>query len=379
MIHVNPTVLWYLARTYAAHLLFLLCAFMALIYLFDTVELIRRAGKRPDIPLFLILQMGILKLPEALEVVLPFAVLFSAMFTFWQLNKRYELVVMRAGGFSVWQFLLPVLGVAVLSGVVYTAALNPLGALFLSKFEALERTHLTRQNNQIAIFREGLWLRQSGDAEGEHVILHARKISQPDWTLHDVTALYFDDADMLLKRVDAPTANLRAGQWVFASAFARDFVKKGAVTPVNALNSARQRYAQYVLKTNLTIRDVEDSFSSAETMSFWRLPDHIQTLQNTGFDASRLQVHFHALLSQPLMFGAMILLAAAVSMRPPRLRGTLMLVMAGIFIGFCVFFLSSYLQALGASRQLPPVLAAWSPAIILTLLGISAMMTLEDG
>jgi len=75
----------------------------------------------------------------------------------------------------------------------------------------------------------------------------------------------------------------------------------------------------------------------------------------------------------------MVLLAASVSMRPPRARGTLMLVVAGIVIGFFFFFSSSFLQALGASRQIPPLLAAWAPALIAFMLGVSAIMTLEDG
>ena len=49
------------------------------------------------------------------------------------------------------------------------------------------------------------------------------------------------------------------------------------------------------------------------------------------------------------------------------------------FIGFLVFFLSSFLQTLGASQKIPVVLAAWSPAMIAFLLGLSVMMNIEDG
>jgi lipopolysaccharide export system permease protein len=114
-------------------------------------------------------------------------------------------------------------------------------------------------------------------------------------------------------------------------------------------------------------------------MSFWNLPGHIQTLESTGFETSRLRVHYHNLLSQPLFLAAMVLLAATVAMRPPRNGGTLILFAAGIFIGFLVFFMSSYLQALGYSSQIPPILSAWSPAIICFLLGLSMIIHLEDG
>ena len=79
------------------------------------------------------------------------------------------------------------------------------------------------------------------------------------------------------------------------------------------------------------------------------------------------------------MFAAMVLLAATVSIRPPRFRGAAVLFAIGIFIGFVVFFASGFLQALGASGQIPAMLAAWSPALICFLLGLSVMMNLEDG
>jgi lipopolysaccharide export system permease protein len=41
--------------------------------------------------------------------------------------------------------------------------------------------------------------------------------------------------------------------------------------------------------------------------------------------------------------------------------------------------MSSFLQALGASQQIPVILAAWSPSLICFLLGVTVMMNLEDG
>jgi lipopolysaccharide export system permease protein len=57
----------------------------------------------------------------------------------------------------------------------------------------------------------------------------------------------------------------------------------------------------------------------------------------------------------------------------------MILLAAGIGMGFVIFFLSAYLQALGASRELPPMMAAWAPALICTLGGLGVLMMTEDG
>lgn len=367
--NLSRTLSRYLAWTYFINMLLLLAALLAVVYLFDTVELIRRASKVEDVPLMLVLQMGLLKLPEVGQILFPFAILFSAMYTFWQLNRRYELVVVRAAGFSIWQFLAPVLGVAILTGIVQVGILNPVGALLIGKFEQLESTYLSRQKNQIAVFREGLWLRQetADSPDNGYLILHAEKVTQPDWVLQNVSVLFFDEADSFLRRVDSPSATLEKGRWLLEGAVLHD---------VEGLVSKKD---QYVLQTHLTAQDIEESFSSPQTLSFWRLPGHIRTLEETGFDAVRLRVHYHNLMAQPLLFAAMVLLAATVAMRPPRNRGAFGLLSIGIFMGFLVFFMSSFLQALGASQQIPVLLAAWAPALISLLLGLSVLMSLEDG
>ncbi len=385
---ITMTLSSYLAKRYVVNLAILLGALLAIIYLFDTVELIRRASKRADVPISLILQMSLLKLPKVGQTLFPFAVLFSAMFTFWQLTRRYELIVVRAAGFSIWQFLTPITAVAIIFGVMQMTVINPIGAVFIGKFEEMERTYLKHQDNQIAIFKEGLWLKQEILIESEtprppqtgeinsnthnnlisgYIILHAQKLQQPEWLLKNVTILYFTDTNQFLQRIDAKSALLKDNFWHINDA------------SIHKNHNVPSRVKLYKLPTTLTTKDIEESFASPDSMSFWKLPDYIRTLEQTGFDATRLKIYYHNLLSQPLMFCAMILLAATVSMRPPRSKGTFVMIATGVFIGFIIFFLSSFLQALGSSQQIPIMLAAWSPALIAFLLGLSVMMNIEDG
>ena len=54
----------YLTQNYLINTLAMLLGLLSIIYLFDTVELIRRASKVEGLSFILILQMGLLKLPE---------------------------------------------------------------------------------------------------------------------------------------------------------------------------------------------------------------------------------------------------------------------------------------------------------------------------
>ena len=366
---VTKTLGMYMSRRFLLNFLGLMGVLLLIIFVFDAIELLRRASKREDIPLSLVLEMAVLKLPDVGQIILPFAVMFGAMLTFWQLSRKYELVVIRAAGFSVWQFITPLLLAAAILGIVQMAVINPLGSALLSRFAQLEQSKLRIEQSPVALFKGGLWLRQP--TPDGYVILHAEKILPQDWSLQNVMALQFDNEDKFLRRIDSPTARLEPGQWVFTESVINELAVPRA--------SSLRAQAQFSLPTSLSRADVENSFAAPETVSFWDLPERIRTMTETGFAASRLKVHFYHLMAQPLMLMAMILLAASVAMRPPRERGGMILLAAGIGMGFVIFFLSAYLQALGASRELPPMMAAWAPALICTLGGLGVLMMTEDG
>jgi lipopolysaccharide export system permease protein len=47
--------------------------------------------------------------------------------------------------------------------------------------------------------------------------------------------------------------------------------------------------------------------------------------------------------------------------------------------GFLLYFLSSLAAALGLNSSIPLVLAAWGPAVITAILGITLLLYVEDG
>ena len=107
--------------------MFLMCC--VLIFFVDFIEMLRRAGNYSgDIPGLLLAWMTLLRLPSFSELVLPFAVLIGTIGIFLMLSRSSELVVLRAAGISVWQFMLPAMLVAFFLGVAFVLIYSPLAA-----------------------------------------------------------------------------------------------------------------------------------------------------------------------------------------------------------------------------------------------------------
>ncbi|MBV9814297.1 MAG: LptF/LptG family permease, partial [Alphaproteobacteria bacterium] len=127
--HVAKTFSAYIARQFSAWFGGVFAAMVVITFLLDYIELIRRGGAKIQATLGLLLEMAALKLPHTAQEVLPFAILFGTMLAFWRLTRNNELVVARAAGVSVWQFLSPAVIVAFLIGLVAVTIFNPIASL----------------------------------------------------------------------------------------------------------------------------------------------------------------------------------------------------------------------------------------------------------
>lgn len=363
-IGLSTTLLAYIARQFFTWFLGFLAALTGIILLVSTVDLLDRLANR-DVPLGLVLRLALLKLPFLSQEVMPFTVLFAGMTTFWRLTRSNELVVARAAGISVWQFLLPVLAVGVLIAVFTVTVLNPVASILLSRFEQVEAKYIRHQSSLLALSPSGLWLRQADD--GGQSVIHAERVSQPSMTLHRVIIFRYGDGDRFLNRIDADEATLLPGAWQLQRAQS------------SAPGSQARRHEVLEIPTELTPDKIKESFAPPETISFWSLPQFIELMEAAGFSALRHKLQLHRLLAVPVLFAAMILLSATFSLRPQRRGRVGLVILAGVLIGFLLYFLSNFVFALGLSAKIPVILAAWAPAGISMLLGFATLLHLEDG
>lgn len=341
--------------------------FVGIILIIDLIELLRRASGKESATFGVVFSMAIYKLPLTAQKTLPFAILFGGMLGFWRLNRTSELVALRASGVSAWHFLLPVILAAATLGMLKIAVVNPLGTILIGKYEQLENRYLKGRSPLMATSRSGVWLRQT--VGNRMAVIHAKGSTVKDKTLslNTVMVLLYSGNDRFEGRIDASTAALVRGAWQLkdANVIMRD------QRPV--------RKDLYTIPTTLTLNKIQDSFSSPSSISFWDLPRFAEALEATGFSALGHRLHWHSLLAEPMLYCAMILIAAVFSLRHNRRAGVLLAVAGGIGAGFVLFFVSDLVLALAHSTGVPPMLAAWAPALATAFLGVTALLHLEDG
>jgi lipopolysaccharide export system permease protein len=355
----------YFGMRFFTTLIAVLTGVFTLVILLDYVEQMRRMGDVPNVSALTVAKISLFRVPQIAERILPFCVLVGAMSCFLGLSRRLELVVSRAAGMSAWQFTAPAIVVALGVGVIGTAIYNPIAAILQEKAKRLEAEVFGNNAEGLRATVNGFWVSQRSD-KGQSII-NAAGSSEQGAALSKVSAFVFDHGNQFLERVEATTATLEAGQWRLSDA---RIYAPGSPPVVRQI---------YLLATNLTPEQVRETFSTPETVPFWQLPYYIDMAERAGLTASAYRLQYQKLLSRPFMLAAMVLLAAAFSLRFFRMGGVQKMVLGGIASGFALYIMSKLTDDLSKAALLTPMIAAWMPAVVGAMTGFVALLYQEDG
>jgi len=344
-----------------------LAVLATLLTLIDFVELSRSIGvQAKDATVMDIFGLTLLDAPAKILQIFPFAFLFGVLAAYVNLNRRSELVALRAAGVSAWRFIFPAGGAAVVIGIATILILNPIASALSDVYTRVESQMLDGDNAQ---HNKALWLRQ-GDRHTQ-VIIRASTQLGAGVQLRDVVLFVYkiDDsgAFQFSRRIEADQARLVDHHWVLSG-----------VKEANPGAEATQ-VDEITLPSTLNQRTALERFSSPQAVPFWSLPGMIARTERAGFSATPYRLQFDQLLATPLMFAAMSVLAAAFSLRLLRLGGLAQLAGSGVGLGFVLYFMGQFFNSLGRAEIIPPFMAAWLPPLLAILAGFTALCYTEDG
>lgn len=358
-----PTLAWYLGGLWLNSVVLTVLALAAFIYLMDVVDLWRQlAGKQ--VSTLTALSMSMAKVPDLIMRLLPFAVLLGSMMWLNQLNRRYELVALRAVGLPARRFLVGPLLACLMVGGLALAVGNPVAATMLKRYERWYDDVFPNATKGLVTAGGSIWLRQSGTAKD--YFIYGQKVAEQGDSLGEATVFVFNKQGDFERRLDAQEARLEPGLWRLENVF--------SLTP----NQAITHYRELLLPTTLTPAQIQASFNPPGTLNVWELRDFIKTLERSGFPTSRHAMAYQQLLALPVLCLAMMLLAVPFGLRYARNRSVGMVLLAGIGMGFGFYLFGNVMAAYGLSGRLDVRLAAWLPAVMAGLVAVALMLQLRE-
>ena len=335
-------------------------AFLALVGLFYISTFIDASDKlfKGTATGTMIMSLLVYRTPQFIYFVIPIAALLSVLVTFGLLSRTSELTVMKACGISLYRVALPI----VLLSLLFSAALF-----------ALDQEILARANRRATAIDDQI----RGRPPKTFNPLNRRWIIGRDGSIYHYG--YFDPRRETLTSLSvyrlvpktwrlasqtySASAEFRNG-WTGINGWTQDFTGAAVKGRTFSRESLPLEAPEY-FKT-------EDA--EADLMTVAQLRRTVRELAATGANVVPQQVDLQRKLAFPFVTFVMTLLAVPFGVTTGR-RGALYGIGLGIVLALTYWLLMSVFVAIGKAGLLPPLLAAWTPNIIVSATAIYLLLT----
>ncbi len=290
--------------------------------------------------------------------VLPVTVLIGAIIALLDLQGHRELMVIKAGGISIWRIVRgPILFVLVASlgvSLVVDGWVTQLNRGILT-VPRLTTTEIGGPNQ--------VWVEQEA-ATGRFVVQATRAGREPH-ILRDAT--FFMPAGQSVSRIIAETATLQFEKWHLENA------------TLLSSNKFPIEVAEYDVPTTSTRADLELRLAATDDFTFFELRQALATGLSDPVARAAAEMRYAKLLALPALLIGSLLIAFAFTAGYRRTGSYGSTILYGIVLGFVVFVITEMADRAGSAGVLDPTFAAWGPAIVAIVIGLTVLLHKEDG
>jgi lipopolysaccharide export system permease protein len=346
----------YLTRIMAVRTLAAALALIGLLQLIDLLErtggLLARGGALD------ILQWIVLRTPFLFHEVAPFAVLGGAIFTFSQLARSSELVVMRISGLSLYEIFkrtLPVALAVAAIDLVVTDQVTPRAEQFLNSWwDSTAPGAATKPGTP-------RWFRIDGN------VVMVRSATRDGDTLRGVSIYERNDDKALTRRVQATSAVWTGGGWALHDA---------TITDLGAARATVMTVAGTSWRTTLRPADAARLFADTYEITSGSAYRSLFGKGPVDRSPSQFKTRLFRTIAEGLAPIIMLLLAMPTALGHSRSNRTGPIIFA-LGCGLLYLVTDGLLTAMGSAGILPPLAAAWGAPVAFAAGAVSVLLYAE--
>ncbi len=356
------TLTGYVSRLFLVHVALMMFSFVALLQLIDLLNNTDRLFDRHGNSFMVVVRYVGYRLPELASFITPFAVLLGSLMVLSRLAQSAEVLALKAAGVSYYRLLLAFLPAGLLVAAfhfVMADQVAPVATRAMAEWDASADELAPDPKSDPAA---AVWIRDG------QTLVRVSSVGRRGTLLNDVTLFERDANHDFRYRITAARAIYGENGWRLYD------VERFAPAPSA---SGIQRFSELPWETALLPTHFSNLAASPASLSLRQLRAFARNQDVGSHPTYFYETWVNRRMALPAISLIMVLLAAPVAQSLQRQRGVALGLIVGIGLGFLYFIADGLLQALGESGMLPPLLAAWSPMALFTMIGAASLIRVE--
>jgi LPS export ABC transporter permease LptG len=347
----------YVIRNFLQVYFYCIAGFISIWLIFDVSDNISTFIDE-HVGVLLVIRYYASQLPQVFIILLPVSLLLSLLFALGRMSRANEIVSMLTAGVSLPRVLLPLIGM----GLLTVAASMALNYSLAPHSELARKMFISEAQSRPGRYIQGQIFRNRTDSRTWFI----QNFLPRSTTFNNVQVLQQDANDNIVTNYIASRANYRpeTKSWELENVKVVHYDHAGNIVDEEIYPSLKiEHWSETPFRLG----------SANERAEFLSLPELREYLHfNSDFPATLLapfRTHLQYRLALPWTCLVVVCIAAPLGIGYSR-RGVLSSVAAAVLLVFTMNFLVHLFLALGEGARVPAWIAAWTPNIFFTAIGL---------
>jgi lipopolysaccharide export system permease protein len=346
----------YLIKSFLTRFLQILVACFFLGSLIGLIEIFEKA-REANLSIFKTLLLSVISSVGFVDEFSSSIILLSAIITLFTLASKSEITAIRNSSFSLWDIIEPIALTSFFIGILWITLFASLNGFAINKLRELENVGLKKESKNIIEFSGGVWIKQANlENQNEEILIKMEKVDPQNLSFINVSFWFFDEDGIFYKKIDAKEVFFKQNQWLVKDAI------------INGSDLTNKKSLQTNIKTNIQesfINNIiRNNFQDVKLFTIFELPQIIKELNNEGISSLKFRVRYHHLLTRPLMFAIMSIIAGFFAINHIRNQKAFIMIFLGVLTGVGLYIFDNIAVTLGSAGLISVISASWIMAMI---------------
>lgn len=353
----------YLAKHLIVNFVIVLLLMFGFIFVIDLMEFSKRFSEHVSSP-FVALSYAALHTLSHLTTSMGFVVLIASIITFFRLNLRNELIILRLAGFSAFRIVVITFTTFASIGLLYLLVITPISSYAVRKYENFKMRTLNEERSFV-ISDSGLWFR---DISSNNVlkIVNVGRVKPESNTVFNIEVFSYNMQEKILFSIKSKMARIEPNYWRLYNVHIVDS------------NLQSSYHDVYKIPLNISIKELNSSLKPPKTIPFWQFEKVIKLAKESGFSTIMYESYYYNLLILPIIFGAMSMFGAVFMLSPQRLIRLWKRCFIATMCGLVIYFINNVFRTFALLSTLPILFVIFMPYIAIILIATYIAVLVEE-
>ena len=348
----------YIAKQILLSIFAVLGVLIVVVGLLDLVDELKKVNEEYSLSLAFLYVL--LNTPQNVYEVLPIATLMGSLIGLSKLSSTGELNAVKSSGMSFSKIIF----VSLKAGLLIVLTIFLIGEFIAPKGQQLanEVKNLSQSTRLSMKNTDGIWIKSKDS------FIHIAKVF-PDKIIEEVSLYRFNNKQQLIESIYAEEGFYQEDKWIMKNVTSTSFESKDVKVTSMEITTFKEFF-------DLDLFDI--MVAQPNQMTLFQLKQYINYLKSNSMETKKFELAFWSKFSIPLSCLIMFLLTTPFVHSSIRSASFGQRIFIGILLGVGLFLFNQTINNLSLIINIPPLLGAFLPLIILSIICIFVFKKFYD-